>query len=141
VAFVSVSFRIVDVKTGENILVDTIPRTKTATDNTSAGVQVAGIKFDPLEIPTDTEMLLELTNEVISDLGKETLKPMNNLQKIYYELGETHMRRGNWIGAAEHFIDAMFDERLKGIDEPKVAKNAQNHLEAIFRKQPVPFEG
>jgi curli biogenesis system outer membrane secretion channel CsgG len=133
VAFVTVSFRIVDVKTGENILVDTISRTKVAKDETSAGVQIAGIKYDPLEIPTDTELLQDLTNEVVSDLGREALQPLNNLEKTYFESGEKKLRRREKIQAVENFVNAIFDEKVKMIQNSPLKTRALQHLEDVFR--------
>lgn len=137
VAFVTVSFRIVDVKTGENILVDTIARTLTAKDDTSAGVQIAGIKFDPLEIPTDTELLQELTTEVVAELGQEALKPLQNLEKTYYKLGEKYKERRDNILAAEYYMDAIFDEQVKRISDSVLSQNAKQKLEAVFHNYKV----
>ncbi|MGD2269318.1 MAG: CsgG/HfaB family protein [Desulfobacterales bacterium] len=141
VAFVTVSFRIVDVKTGENILVDTISRTKVAKDETSAGVQIAAIKYDPLEIPTDTELLQELTNEVVSDLGREALQPLNNLEKTYFESGEEKLRRREKILAVENFVNAIFDEKVKMIQNSTLKTKALQHLEDVFRNYKEPLEG
>jgi tetratricopeptide (TPR) repeat protein len=134
VAFVTVSFRILDVNSGENLLVDTISRNKTATDNTSAGVQVAGIEYDPLEIPTDTELLQELTNEVVEELGREALRPLQTLEKTYFDLGEKHLRRREPITAAEYFINAIFDERIKGITGSQIGRETGRKIEEIFRQ-------
>jgi tetratricopeptide (TPR) repeat protein len=141
VAFVTVSFRIVEIKTGKNILVDTIPRTKMAKDETSAGVQIAGIKYDPLEIPTDTELLQELTNEVVSELGREALRPLTNLEKHYFESGEKYLQRRNYLQAAENFVNAIFDERVKMIQDSPVTKMAMQHLEDVFRNYKEHLEG
>ena len=48
VGFVQISFRIVDVATGENIQVTTIESKKTVEDETSAGLPEANVRFDPL---------------------------------------------------------------------------------------------
>jgi tetratricopeptide (TPR) repeat protein len=141
VAFVTVSFRIVDIKTGENILVDTIPRTKVATDETSAGVQIAGIKYDPLEIPTDTELLQDLTNEVVTELGQEALQPLKNLEKTYFEFGEQQLLRRDSVKAAEHFVDAIFDEKIKRIQNSPLTTKALQNLEDTFRNYKQQLEG
>ena len=140
VAFVTVSFRIVDVYTGETLLMDTIPRSKTATDGTSAGVQVAGIEYDPLEIPTDTELLQELTAEVVVELGREALQPLQSLEKTYFELGEKHLRRRNSIAACEYFIDAIFTEMVKGLKGTQMGREASRSVEDIFRHFKLPSD-
>ena len=81
VGFVQLSFRIVDVRTGENIQVRTIERKEVVEDDASAGLPEANVKFDPLVIPTDTELLQKMTSEVVAELGREALKPLNNLGK------------------------------------------------------------
>ena len=141
VAFVTVSFRIVDVNTGENILVDTIPRKKTAKDETSAGVQIAGIKFDPLEILTDTELLQRLTDEVVSDLGREGLRPLRNLEKTYFQAGEKHLQRRDYLEAVESFVDAVFAEKIKMIQGSPMTQKALQNIEDTFRNQKVKLEG
>ena len=133
VAFVTVSYRIVDVNTGENLMVDTITHSKTATDDTSAGVQVAGVKYDPLEIPTDTELLQALTTEVVEELGREALRPLQTLEKTYFALGEKHLRSHDDITASEYFIDAVFTEKAKGLKETQLAREASRKVEDIFR--------
>ena len=141
VAFVTVSFRIVDVNTGENILVDTISRRKTAKDETSAGVQIAGIKFDPLEIPTNTELLQELTDEVVAELGREGLRPLRNLEKTYFQAGEKHLQRRDYLQAAESFVDAIFDEKMKMIQGSPMTQKALQNIEDAFRNHKVKLEG
>ncbi len=133
VSFVTVTFRIVDVKTGENILVDTIPRTKIAKDETSAGVKIAGIKFDPLEILTDTQLLQELTDEVVVELGREGLSPLKNLAKTYFNEGEKQLRRRDKLKAAESFTNSLFNEKVKMIQESPITRKAGEYLENIFR--------
>lgn len=137
VSFVTVTFRIVDVKTGENILVDTIPRTKIAKDETSAGVKIAGIKFDPLEIPTDTQLLQELTDEVVAELGREGLSPLKNLAKTYFDEGEKQLRRRDKLKAAESFTNSIFNEKVRMIQESPISTKAGEYLENIFREYKV----
>lgn len=133
VGFVQLSFRIVDVATGENIQVRTIESKKTVEDETSAGVPEANVKFDPLEIITDTEMLQKMTDEVVAELGREVLRPLSNLEKTYFQSGENFLRRRDRLQAAESFVDAVFDEKLKRIQGSPMAQKALLNLEEIFR--------
>ncbi len=133
VAFVTVSFSVMDTGTAESLLVDTIRLSKTVTDTTSAGVQVAGVPYDPLEIPTDTELLQELSGEVVTAVGKEILRPLEKLEKVYFDTGEKHLAAKNRIAAAESFSDAIFSTRLKQIKNSPIAAAALKNLEALFR--------
>jgi tetratricopeptide (TPR) repeat protein len=132
VAFVTVSFRIVEVETGESILIDTIRGSKIVTDDTSAGVQAAGVKYDPLEILTDTELLEALTEEVVTELGKKVLQPLQTLEQVYLETGEKHLQSKNRIAAAESFADAIFDTRLKQIKDSPIGAAALNSMVDLF---------
>jgi tetratricopeptide (TPR) repeat protein len=133
VGFVQLSFRIVDVRTGENIQVRTIERKEVVEDDASAGLPEANVKFDPLVIPTDTELLQKMTSEVVAELGREALKPLNNLEKTYFQAGEQFLKRRERLNAAESFVDAVFDEKMKMIQGSPLSVKAMENLEDIFR--------
>jgi len=141
VGFVQLSFRIVDVRTGENIQVRTIESKNTVQDETSAGLPEAKVKFDPLDIPTDTEMLQKMTDEVVSELGREALRPLSNLEKTYFREGENLIRRRDRLMAAESFINAVFDERLKQIQGSPMTQKALENLDDIFRNYKIVLGG
>jgi len=133
VGFVQLSFRIVDVRTGENIQVRTIERKEVVEDDASAGLPEANVKYDPLVIPTDTELLQKMTSEVVAELGREALKPLNNLEKTYFQAGEQFIKRRERLQAAESFVDAVFDEKMKMIQGSPISLKAMENLEDIFR--------
>ena len=137
VGFVQLSFRIVDVATGENIQVRTIESKKTVEDETSAGLPEANVRFDPLKIQTDTELLQKMTDEVVAELGREVLRPLSNLEKTYFQSGENFMRRRDKLQAAESFVDAIFDEKLKRIQVSPMTQKALLNLKEIFRNYKV----
>jgi len=137
VGFVQLSFRIVDVATGENIQVKTIERKKTVADETSAGLPEANVRFDPLEITTDTELLQKMTDEVVAELGREALNPLSNLEKTYFQSGENFLQRRDGLEAVESFVDAVFDEKLKRIQGSPMTQKALLNLEDIFRNHKV----
>jgi len=140
IGFVQISFRIVDVATGENIQVKTIERKTVVVDVGSAGVPEAGVKFDPVEIPSDTELLQAMTVEVVAELGREALRPLQNLEKTYFEQGEQHLRRRDNLRATENFVDSIFDEKLKMIQASPVSQISAEHLDTIFLNYQVSFE-
>jgi len=133
VGFVQLSFRIVDVRTGENIQVRTIERKEVVEDDTSAGLPEANVKYDPLVIPTDTELLQKMSSEVVAELGREALKPLNNLEKTYFQAGEQSIKRRERLQAAESFVDAIFDEKMKMTQGSPLSLKAVENLEEIFR--------
>lgn len=135
IGLIQISFRIVDVATGENIQVKTLEKKEVVMDDTCAGLKEAGITFDPLDMPTDTELLQKITNEVVAELGRETLRPMENLEQRYFQEGEKHLRRRDNSAAAESFVQAIFDERMKRIQESPLSRKAMEYLREIFREQ------
>jgi tetratricopeptide (TPR) repeat protein len=141
VGFVQLSFRIVDVRTGENIQVRTVERKETVEDITSAGLPEAKVKFDPLEIPTDTELLQKMTDDVVAELGREALRPLQNLEQTYFNEGEKLVRRRDKLGAAESFVDAVFDERLKRIQGSPMTQKAMENLDKIFQDYRISLGG
>jgi len=141
IAFIQLSFRIVDVSTGENIQVKTVERKEVAEDEASAGLKEAGVNYDPLEMPTDTELLQKMTEEVVAELGREALRPLQNLENEYFKDGDTYMRRRNIYQAVERFVDATFDERLKQIDNSPLSQKAMDNIRAIFINHQMKKEG
>jgi tetratricopeptide (TPR) repeat protein len=141
VGFVQLSFRIVDVRTGENIQVRTVERKETEQDTTSAGLPEANVQFDPLEIPTDTELLQKMTGDVVAELGREALRPLQNLEQTYFNDGEKLIRRRDKLGAAESFVNAVFDERLKRIQGSPLTQKAMENLDKIFRDYRISLGG
>lgn len=133
IGFIQIAFRIVDVATGENIQVETIEKKFTVEDESSSGIPDAGIKFDPLDIPSDTEIIQKITIEVVSELGREALKPLQNLERGYYEDGEKLLRRRSNLEATESFVNAIFDEKLKMIQGSPLTIRAEKYIEDIFR--------
>jgi hypothetical protein len=56
------------------------------------------------------------------------------LEKTYFDLGEKHLRRREPITAAEYFINAIFDERIKGITGSQIGRETGRKIEEIFRQ-------
>jgi len=141
VGFVQLSFRIVDVRTGENIQVRTLESKMKVSDETSAGLPEAKVKFDPLDIPTDTELLQKMSSKVVSELGREALKPLSNLEKSSFRTGEILLRRREKLEASESFIDAIFDERLKQVQGSPMTQKAIENINDIFREHQIKIGG
>jgi len=132
VGFIQLSFRIVDVATGANTRVETIERKKIVEDQSNAGIKDANVKFDPLEIPTDTELLQSMATEVVEELSREVLKPLRNLEKKYFEKGEEFLlKRKENINAIEQFVDAVFDEKLKASVGSPITSQSNKYLQSI----------
>lgn len=132
VAFLSLSFRMVDIQTGENTRVDTIEQTMRVEDEANQGVAEAGIELDPLEIPTDTELLQALGEEVIANMVSEILRPLQSLEKVYFEKAQEFDRRGEYKDAVEYYTLAAVDEQLKSVAMSPITRNSSERIDALL---------
>lgn len=124
-ALLEISFKLVDTQTGENIFANTVSGTLIKEDKYQDGVRMAGIVQDPLELPTEAEVLNEITNEKVSDMGSAVLKHFQSLEVEYYNQGQSQLKRRNVDMAIEKYTDAVFDEKLKGISTPISRKSLE----------------
>lgn len=129
VGFVELAFRIVDSSTGETIKVKTLERTKIFTDSANEGLDMAGVVFDALDIPTNTQVLKLITQSIVDELVAEVLSPIQNLESQYLEDGERFLKRRENLAAAEKLVDSVFDVRLKSIANSPVAAKAEQLID------------
>lgn len=133
ISFIEIAYKLVDTMTGENLFSNTISGKLTKQDDYHHGLPAANIKEDPLELPTDVEVLNDLTNQKVSEVGLSVLENFQSLELIYFNKGEKQFKRRKYEEAVERYTDAIFDERLKGKSSPiskkaseMIAKLAQN---------------
>ena len=117
-AAVHIYYKIIDAKKGEIIATDTLKRNSEVTDEWNDGIAEANIPYNPLELPTESQLLEQVTAEVVRDLALVVLKPFQSLQTTYFDEGELLRERRRHEEAIEKYIDAIYDERIKGIESP-----------------------
>jgi len=134
-ALLEISYKLVDTSTGENIYANTIPGRLIKEDKYQDAVAAANIPHDPLELPSETEVLDELTNEKISEMGQSVLKKFQSLEVEYFDQGEQQrIKRRNVDLAIEKYTDAMFDEKLKGISTP-ISQKSQELIDKLIQNR------
>jgi hypothetical protein len=124
-ALLEISFKLVNTQTGENIYTTTVSGKLIKDDKYQDGVPIAGIVQDPLELPTEAEVLDEITNDKVSDMGRGILKHFQSLELEYYNDGQSQQKRRNIDAAIEKYTNAIFDEKLKGISTPISQKSSE----------------
>jgi hypothetical protein len=124
-AIIEISYKLVDTLTGENIFTNTISGRLIKEDKYQDGVAIANIPHDPLGIPTEVEVLDELTNGKISEMGQSVLKHYQSLEVEYFNHGQQQQKRRNIDQAVERYTDAIYDEKLKGISTPISQKSME----------------
>jgi hypothetical protein len=122
---IEISYKLVDTLTGENIFTNTVPGRLIKEDRYSDAVPAANIVYDPLDLPTEAEVLDELTNEKISEVAQSVLKNFQSLEVAYYNEGQQLQKRRNIDKAIEKYVDAVYDEKLKGISTPISQKSLE----------------
>jgi tetratricopeptide (TPR) repeat protein len=125
-AMLEVSYKLVDTSTGENIVTNTVSGRLVKEDKYQDGVPVANIAHDPLELPTEDEVLDELTNVKVSEMGQSVLKNYQSLELAYFNEAQQQQKRRNVEQAVEKYIDAVYDEKLKGISTPVSQKSLES---------------
>jgi tetratricopeptide (TPR) repeat protein len=126
-AMLEISYKLVDTATGENIITNTVSGKLVKEDTYQDAVPVANIVHDPLELPTEDEVLDDLTNGKVSEMGQSVLKNYQSLEVAYFNEAQQQQKRRNIEQAVEKYIDAIYDEKLKGISTPV----SQQSLESI----------
>ncbi len=124
-ASIETSYKLVDTRTGENLFANTVSGKLSKEDKYQDGVPMANISQDLLELPTELDVLDELTNAKISEMGQSVLKHFQSLEIAYFKQAQLQLKRRNTEDAIEKFINAIYDENLKGIATP-ISKSAKD---------------
>jgi tetratricopeptide (TPR) repeat protein len=132
-ALFDISYKLVDTATGENIYTNTIAGRLIKEDKYQDGVPVANIPHDALEIQTESEVLGELTDQKIAEMGQSVLKHFQSLEREYYSQGQQLQKNRKYDLAIEKFVDAVYIEKLKGISTP-VSQNALKSVDVLIQK-------
>lgn len=132
VGFLNISFRIVDISTGENARVATIDRKFEVEDTSNSGVAEANIEFDALDILTTNEILIQLTDDVVQEMAGEVLRPLQQLQTLYFNQGQDSEKRSEYENAVESYTYAIFNEKLKAVSSSPVVSEATKRIDAIL---------
>lgn len=132
-SFLEVSYKMVDTLTGENLFTNTTAGKLEKEDSYNDGVPAgANIPYDPLELPSEVEVLNELTNEKVSEIGLGILKHFQSLELVYYNEAEQLLKRREYEKSIEKYTDAVFDEKLKRISSP-ISSKALETIEDLIK--------
>lgn len=114
-ANVALSFRVIDVESGEVVITTTIKSRKEAEDKFSEGVEFANIPFDPMELPSDAVLLEKAVDEGISELGRLVLSRFQNRQASYLQAAELLSKKNGGDQVVERYMDAIISEEVKHV--------------------------
>lgn len=131
-ANVALSFRVIDVESGEVVITKTIKSRKEAQDSFSEGVEFANIPFDPLQLPPDAELLEKAVEDGIAELGHLVLSRFQNLQAGYLNAAELLAKKGMSEPVVERYMDAIVAEEVKNVAS-QVSDHARKGLDRQLR--------
>ncbi len=133
-ALIEISYKLVNTTTGENLSTDTISGRMTKEDSFQDEVPMANIPYDSLELPSELEVIDELSNKNVSEVGQSVLKHFQSLEIEYFNEGQIQMKRRRYDQAVERFMDAIFDEKLKRISTP-ISKQSEEIIESLIKNK------
>lgn len=135
-ANVALSFRVIDVESGEVVIATTIRSRKEAEDKFSEGVEFASIPFDPMELPSDAVLLEKAVDEGIAELGRLVLTRFQNRQASYLQAAELLSKKGGGDQVVERYMDAIVSEEVKHVASQVTAQaktGIEQYLQAAER--------
>jgi curli biogenesis system outer membrane secretion channel CsgG len=132
-ATVGVSFRVVDLEQGEVVITKTIKKSNEVKGDFSEGVPLANVKFQPLEILSDSELLEKVTQDVVAELSLEVVSRFQNLQMQYFNNADGLKKRKEYEKAIEKYIDAVHLEELKNISSP-LSEKSRVEIDEVLKR-------
>lgn len=133
-ALIEISYKLVNTTTGENLSTDTVSGKLIKKDTYQDEVPMANIPYDSLELPSELEVIDELSNKKVSEVGQSVLKHFQSLEVEYFNEGQLQMKRRRYDQAIERFMDALFDEKLKRIASP-ISEQSKEIIESLIKKK------
>jgi tetratricopeptide (TPR) repeat protein len=132
-ANVTISFRVIDVESGEVVITKTLKSRKEATGTYSEGVDIAGIPHQKLNLPQDADLLEKAVEEAISDLGHQVLSRFQNLQETYLNTAEVLKKKGEIEPVVEKYMDAVVTEEVKNI-KSQITEKARREIDLLLKQ-------
>jgi len=113
VAFVNYSYKIIDARTGEIIKTATVKKKKEVRDDYSEGLDLANVSFDPIDLPTDIELLEGVSAKIADELVTLVLAPLKDNPQKHYQQEILEEKRRNFEAGVERCTDAIFLEKIR----------------------------
>jgi tetratricopeptide (TPR) repeat protein len=134
-AFIKVSFRLIDVEEGEVVTAQTLKGVREVSDDYSEGVASANIPYDPLQMPSDTELLDQAAQDVVAQLGKAVLSHFENPQGLSIKAAVALVKKREYEKAIERYAEALRLEEMRGTDTTTALawKEIDNLLDTLAR--------
>jgi len=112
----SVAFRLIDAQTAKVVYADSARARVEHQDNSSEGVELGDFKkeFKLASLPSDTEILIELADEVSTTIGAKLSARLAEPERTYREAAERFVEEANYEAAAQQYAYAIVLADEKG---------------------------
>ena len=115
VAVLSISYRIIDSKSGSMIYADSVTEKTKLTDQSTEGVELGEFKspFKMADLPSNSEMLGELTSVLSKRIGDKVVELLRDPEQGYQSTGEKHYDERSYVQATEEVAKALVMSQSK----------------------------
>ncbi|MEE3326034.1 MAG: hypothetical protein VX252_01730 [Myxococcota bacterium] len=117
----SVSYRVIDTDTAKVTFADSARSVAKHEDTSSEGMELGEFKlpFQLSNLPSDTEILTELADEVSGQIGAQLAEVLANPEAVYANSAERFEREANYPAAAQQYAYAIVlsDRKNKDTEE------------------------
>ena len=121
VGIFSVSYRVIDTDTAKVTFADSARSVAKHEDTSSEGMELGEFKlpFQLSNLPSDTEILTTLADEVSAQIGKQLAEVLADPETTYAQNAERFEREANYPAAAQQYAYAIVlsDRKDKDVEE------------------------
>lgn len=124
----SVSYRLIDANSAKVLYADSLHKKIENEDTSTEGVELGDFKlpFKLASLPSDLEILQQLSDEVSAEIGDRLAKVLENPEDRYAETGERFVSEGNFAKASEQFAYADVLATRKGKDTEAIGEQLRD---------------
>jgi hypothetical protein len=132
VGIFSSSYRLIDAQSAKVIYADSVRRKVEHQDESNEGIELGefSMPFKLAELPSDTEILTQLADEVSLEIGKRIAEVLKDPEDKYRATALRFASEGNFAGASEQAAYAVVLLDRKGKDSADLRKSLREYAVA-----------
>lgn len=118
VGYFSVAFRVLEASTGKVVYTDSLTVKRELSGEGNEGVELGAFKLPSktANLPTDIEILNQLSNEASQDIGKRLVSRLGDIDKRYGETAKQAVASGSILDASQYYSFAVVTAQRKKTD-------------------------
>ncbi len=124
VGIFSTSYRLIDAKSAKVMFADSVRRKIEHMDESNEGIELGefSMPFKLAELPSDTEILTQLADEVSLEIGRRIAERLKDPEDRYRSTAERFASEGNYAGASEQAAYAVVLLERKGKESEELRR-------------------